>query len=141
MPSAPSASEATQPSRLKEFSFAVLLEPVILLLFQFMQIKETELGALGKSRAWLQSSRRGAAETKRTRNQEDVGLISGLAQGIRDLCCHELWSPPGDACLGHRHFFCREEPRQASGRQTLFFGLHLWHVEVLGPGTEPMPQQ
>ena len=38
-----------------------------------------------------QSFHRGAAETNTTRNREVVGLIPGLAQGLRIWCCRVLW--------------------------------------------------
>ena len=37
------------------------------------------------------SSRHGAAEMNPTRNHGVVGLIPGLAQGVKDPCCCDLW--------------------------------------------------
>ena len=38
-----------------------------------------------------QYSHHGTAEMNLTRNHEVKGLIPGLAQWVKDLCCHELW--------------------------------------------------
>ena len=39
----------------------------------------------------FRSSHCGAAEMNPTRNREVAGLIPGLVQWVKDLCCHELW--------------------------------------------------
>ena len=39
----------------------------------------------------MRSSRCGAAETNPTHNHEVADLIPGLAQWVKDQCCHELW--------------------------------------------------
>ena len=44
-----------------------------------------------KKKISIQNSCIGAAEANLTRNREVAGSIPGLAQWIKDLCCHELW--------------------------------------------------
>ena len=107
---------------------------------------EKDLGITQLKPEWIQSLQVSECRQRRAKGQEEGSLRETKKEdsvnrdpGMRQERSWETVAKDGNACPGI--FYVENYWQVVFARKKNFFWLHLWHAEVPGPETKPMPQQ